>query len=544
MRETTVALGRLLCCGAVLALPSTAHQLLAQHAGSPDTVFTVILEGGRVYDGLGGAPVTADVGLFGDRIAALGDLAGRRAGLRVDVHGLAVVPGFVDIHSHAVRGTPERSGLFQRPLAENYVRQGVTTAIGGPDGGSAYPIGELLAHFEVVPSAINFGTFVGHGTVRRMVLGNEARPPTPQELQRMRSLVDRAMRDGAFGLSTGLKYVPGAYAETEEVIELAKVVGRYGGIHISHMRDEGLQIFASVEETIRIGEEARIPTQITHHKIVGKDTWGQSRETLRRVDEARARGVDVSIDQYPYVASSTGLSVLFPAWALEGDEENLRARLRHPDDRARIKKAILFNLEKDRGGGDAANVMVASCSWDPTLNGKNLAQILRERHQPVNLDRAAELAMELQERGGFQGIFFAMSEDDVTRIMQYPFTMIASDGGIPAPGQGVPHPRNYGTFARILGRYVREQQVLPFHEAIRKMTSLPASRISLHDRGVLRVGAMADIAVLDPETITDVATFQQPHQYALGVRHVFVNGVAVLLDEIMTGARPGRALRR
>ncbi|MFQ5568714.1 MAG: D-aminoacylase, partial [Rhodothermales bacterium] len=237
---------------ALLCLLLTAPFAFAQ---VPDTVFTVILEGGTVYDGQGGDPVVTDVGLLGDRIAAIGDLADRRAGLRLKVEGLAVVPGFVDIHSHAVRGTPEASGLFRHPLAENYIRQGVTTAIGGPDGGSPYPVGEFLTRFEATPAAINFGMFVGHGTVRRAVMGNEDRDPTPEELEQMKQMVETAMQDGAFGLSTGLKYVPGAYSKTGEVIELARVAGRYGGIHISHMRDEGLEILASVDETIRIGEE-------------------------------------------------------------------------------------------------------------------------------------------------------------------------------------------------------------------------------------------------------------------------------------------------
>jgi dihydroorotase/N-acyl-D-amino-acid deacylase len=528
---------------ALTVVTSRGASTFAQTATPQDTVFTVILAGGKVYDGTGADPIVADVGILKDHIAAIGDLHGKRAGLRLNVRGLAVVPGFIDIHSHAARSQPERSGIFRHPLAENYLRQGVTTAIGGPDGSSPYPIGEYLARLEALPAAINFGTFVGHGTIRRRVLGNENRAPTPLELEQMKAMVDSAMREGAFGLSSGLKYVPGAYASTEEVIELARVAARYGGIYISHMREEGLKLLDSVAETIRIGEEAGLPAQITHHKVVGARMWGKSTETLRMVDEARARGVDVTIDQYPYTASSTGLTILFPAWSLEGDSAALAARLQDPQARARIKEAIIFNLVEDRGGNDPANVVIARCRWDPSLDGKSLADILKERGFPVTMDAAAELAIELQEKGGFQGIFHAMSEEDVQRIMQYPFTMIASDGGIVAPGAGVPHPRNYGTFARVLGRYVRERKVLSFSEAIRKMTSLPASRIGLKDRGVLKVGAIADVAVLDPKTIIDRATFSDPHQYAAGVRHVFVAGKAVLLNGEVTGARPGRVLR-
>ncbi|MEZ4702990.1 MAG: D-aminoacylase [Rhodothermales bacterium] len=500
-------------------------------------IFTVILEGGQVYDGLGNPPVRADVGLLGDRIAAIGDLSGRRAATRIDAAGLAVVPGFIDIHSHGDRD------IFLRPDAGNYLRQGVTTIIAGPDGSSLHPIGEALGRLDARPGAVNFGTMIGHGTVRGEVLGNENRAPTASELERMKQLVDIGMREGAFGLSSGLKYVPGAYATTEEVIELARVAGRYGGIYISHMRDEGLGLMESVHETIRIGEEGRLPTQLTHHKVIGKAMWGSSIETLRLVDEARTRGIDVSMDLYPYTASSTGLTVLFPSWSLEGTQGDLVGRLRDPEQRARIREAILFSLREDRGGGDPANVAVAYCPWDTTLNGKNLSDILRERGQDATLENAAELAMDLQEKGGFSGIFYAMQEEDVRRIMQHPMTMIASDGGIPAPGVGKPHPRNYGTFARVLGTYARDENVLSIPEALRKMSSLPAWRLGLADRGVLRPGAMADVAVINLDTVADPATFQDPHRYSQGVVHVFVNGQAALIDGEPTGIRAGRALR-
>ncbi len=527
----------------VIAGSGNSLPVQAQTTTAHDSIFTVILAGGTIYDGTGSDSVIADIGIRGGRIAAIGDLRGKRAGLRLDVGGLALVPGFIDIHSHAARSRPEQSGIFRRPLAENYLRQGVTTVISGPDGFSPYPIGEYLARLEALPAAINFGTFVGHNTIRQRVLGNQNRAPTATELELMKAMVDSAMLDGAFGLSSGLKYIPGAYATTEEVIELAKVAARHGGIYISHMRDEGLGLLKSVAETIRIGKEGGLPTQITHHKVIGAKMWGKSVETLAMVERARARGIDVTIDQYPYTASSTGLAILFPAWSLEGDSAALNTRLHDPETRARIKKAILFNLIEDRGGNDPANVVVAHCRWDPSLDGKSLADILKDRGQPVTMDNAAELAMELQEKGGFQGIFHAMAEEDVERIMKYPYTMIASDGGIVEPGVGVPHPRNYGTFARVLGRYVREKRLLSFSEAIRKMTSLPAWRIGLKDRGILKVGAVADIAVLDPASIIDRATFANPHQYAVGVRHVFVAGRAVLLNGQVTGVRPGKVLR-
>ncbi len=518
-------------------LPAAAALVAALAAGCAGEPYDIVLSGGEIYDGSGGEPRTADLGIRGDRIAALGDLSGADAGIRVDVSGLAVAPGFVDIHSHAVRG------VLRHPLAENYLHQGVTTALGGPDGGSPLPIGAWLDAFEAEGSAINMGLTVGHGTVRREVLGLEDRAPTDEELDAMRVLVEQAMQDGAFGLSTGLKYVPGAFAETEEVIELAKVAGRYGGFHVSHMREEGLELLEAVLETIRIGEEGGLPTQITHHKVVGAPMWGQSTESLRLVDEAVARGVDVTIDQYPYTASSTGLTILFPAWSLEGGGEALAERMADPEARARIREAIAANLRDDRGGGSPDNVVIARCEWDRSLEGKSLGDILRERGLESNLDNGADLALELQAQGGFGGVFHAMHEDDVRRIMAHPRTMIASDGGVVAPGEGVPHPRNYGTFARVISLYVREAGLFSLSEAVRKMGAFPAERMGLEDRGRIAEDWVADLTVFDPEGVEEHAEFGDPHHYATGTHHVLVSGEFVLRDGEVTGARPGKALR-
>lgn len=519
-------------CVAASALPTAAQP-------TNDCRLTVILAGGDVYDGRGADPIITDVGILGDRIVAIGTLEHCSAGRHLDVNGLAVVPGFIDIHSHGTRG------LFEYPLAENLTRQGVTTAIGGPDGTSPYPIGEYLARVDLTPPAVNFGLMVGHGTIRRAVVGNADRAPTPAELTHMKTLVGEAMADGAFGLSSGLKYVPGAYAATSEVVALARVAGYFGGIYISHMREEGLELLDAIRETIRIGEQGGLPTQITHHKVLGAPMWGRSTESLRLVDEARALGVDVTLDQYPYTASSTGLAILFPAWSLEGDRDDLLARLDDPADRARIKEGIITTLRDDRGGNDPGNVVLARCEWDPSLDGMSLADVLRVQDRPIDLVTAAELTIELQIDGGCSGIFHAMLEEDVRRIMQHPQTMVASDGGIMAPeAGGAPHPRNYGAFARVLGHYSRDLGVVSFATAVQKMTSLPATRLGLANRGVIAVGAFADVAVLDRDAIEDRATFDEPHQYALGASHVFVNGVAVVLDGMVSGTRPGRALRR
>jgi dihydroorotase/N-acyl-D-amino-acid deacylase len=337
--------------------------------------------------------------------------------------------------------------------------------------------------------------------------------------------------------------VPGTFTPTEEVIELAKVAGRFGGIYISHMRDEAKGVVASVKETIRIGEEGGLPTQITHHKVVGPGYWGQSVETLRLVEEARARGVDATIDQYPYTASATSIAAaLIPAWALEGTNAAIQARLKDPATRARIKTESVQILKLERGGGDAKNVVIAHCAFDPTLDGKSLADITMLHGMEPTLDNAAESAMWIVEKGGCQGIFHAISEDDLVRILRYPGTMIATDGEIPIFGKSNPHPRSYGTFARVLGVYVRETHVLTLEDAVRKMTSYPAQRLGLVDRGVLRPGMKADVVVFDPATVRDKATFENPHQYAEGFSTIIVNGQVAFERGAMTSARPGVVL--
>ncbi len=359
----------------------------------------------------------------------------------------------------------------------------------------------------------------------------------------MRELTRQAMLGGAFGLSTGLFYVPGNFSPPDEVIEIAKVAGQFGGMHISHMRNESDRILEAVEETIKIGEKGEMPTQVSHHKIIGSANWGRSADTLRLIEQARARGVDVTVDQYPYTASSTGTAALFPQWSIEGGQKALLERLAAPVTRARIKAAIVHNILVDRGAGDAKNVVIASCSFDKTVAGKNLADLASAKGLPPTPENGAEAAMELQSKGGCSAIYHAIGEDDLVRILKYPFTMVASDGFIPTFGEGHPHPRSYGTWARVLAVYVRELHVLTLEDAIRRMTSLPAARLKLMDRGILRPGMKADIAVFDPLTVRDKATFDQPHQYAEGFSAVLVNGVPVLAEGKMTGALPGRVLR-
>ena len=511
-----------------------------EESGAPIT----LLKGGTVYSGENAEPVAADVWLQADRIVAVGAADDLVADETIDVSGLAVAPGFIDLHSHVVRANHERSGLYRWPDAENLLRQGVTTVIGGPDGWSPVPLEDSFSKFaEQGGAAVNYGSFVGHGAVREHVMGLEDRPPTEEELQRMREVVDLAMRQGAFGLSSGLVYIPGSFSETDEIIALAEVAGQHGGIYISHMRNEALEVLDSVRELISIAEAAGLPGQVTHAKAMGTAMQGRSKDLLALVDAAVERGVDITLDQYPYPAGSTGLTVQFPRWSRDGGDRELAKRLQDPELRARIHETLVYELTAVRGRSDPANVQLAYCDFDHSLDGMNLAELLLQREQEVTLENAATLIIELQEAGGCQAIYHAMHPEDVVTILKHPRTMIAADGGIEVPGNGHPHPRNYGTFARVLGQYVRELGELPLHTAIHKMTRMPADRIGLASRGRIATGAVADVVVFDPDAISDKATFADPHQYAVGVRHVFVAGQAVMLDENLTGARPGAVLR-
>ena len=514
-------------------LPLAAATLLGQ---TPPPQYDIVLTGGTIVDGAGGSWFRADIGIKGDTITAIGTLAAASATRRIDARNMVVAPGFIDPHTHSARG------ILNDPYAQNYIRQGVTTIMEGPDGASQLPVKDFLDKIAAAGIAPNFGTFVGQGTIRQTVIGLSNRKPTPDELDTMRQITGKAMQDGAFGLSTGLFYVPGNFTSTDEIIELAKIAGALGGMHTSHMRNEAADILDSVKETIRIGEQAHLPTQITHHKVIGRANWGLSKETLRLVEEARARGVDATIDAYPYTASSTGSSALIPQWAQEGGHKALLERLAAPEQRARIKAAVAASIETDRGGGDPSNVVMASCPFDATLAGKSLADITRQRGRPVNFDTAAETLLEIQQSGGCQAIYHAISEDDVERILRYPFTMIGSDGEIPRFGVGAPHPRSYGTFPRVLKRYVRERKTLTLEDAVHRMTGMTAARLKLFDRGLLRPGMKADIVIFDPNMVGDAADFKNPHQYAVGFRDVIINGRLVIANGELTQERPGKVL--
>lgn len=514
---------------------TTSGRRFAQGTQAP--TYDLILRGGRIVDGTASPWYQADLAIKGDTIVRIAPSIAEPASRVVEVKGLVVAPGFIDIHTHA------RRGIFEVPTADNYVRQGVTTLIEGPDGGSPIPLAPFLAKVQATRITPNFAMFIGQGSIRSAVMGAVDRPATRDELDKMRALVTQGMNEGAFGLSSGLFYVPGAFTPTEEVIELARVAGAMGGIYISHMRDEASKLQESVRETIAIGEKAGLPTQITHHKVVGKKYWGGSVQTLRMVDEARARGVDATIDQYPYTASATSIgAALLPAWANEGGRDATLKRLKDPATRAKIKAASVAIIRDERGGGDPKNVSVSACQFDPKLAGQNLGQITQGRGLAVSLENAAETAMWIVEQGGCGGIFHAIGEEDLQRILVHPATMIGSDGEVAVFGRNVPHPRSYGTFARVLGLYVRDKKLLSLETAVQKMSAFPAQRLGLSDRGVLRAGLKADIVVFDATTVRDTATFEKPHSYAEGVRLVVVNGEVAFEGGKMTDARPGRVL--
>ncbi|MCH8873336.1 D-aminoacylase [candidate division KSB1 bacterium] len=501
-----------------------------------ESEFDVIIRNGSVIDGTGGPALQADLGIKGGRISEIGNLETRTATRIIDAGGLTVAPGFIDLHTHAERK------ILEFPSVENYIRQGVTTIVGGNCGGSPYPIGDFLEKVEETGIALNLTLLVGHNTVRREVMGRENRYATAEELQEMQSLVQKAMQDGAFGMSTGLKYIPGAYSNTEEVVALSKVVSKHGGFYATHMREEGIGLLDAVEEALNIGRQAGLPVHISHHKAVGKSMWGSSVKTLKMVDEAVEDGMDVTVDQYPYTATSTGLTVLFPAWSLEGGEEKIKKRLEDATLRARIKEGIVHNILYDRGGGDPATIVISSYPSDSALEGKNLAEITKMRGNEPTPENAAETLMDLYHAGGGRGIYHCLVEEDVVRIMKHPFVMHASDGATIEFGKAKPHPRSYGTYPRVLGRYVREQKVLSLEEAVRKMTSLPAKRLGLKDRGVLKKGMWADIVIFDSQKVIDRATWTEPHQYPEGIPFVLVNGLVVIDESNRTGEFPGKVL--
>jgi dihydroorotase/N-acyl-D-amino-acid deacylase len=529
--------------------------------------FDVLIENGWVVDGAGNARYRADVGVADGRIAAIGTLRDASAARRIDASGLVVSPGFIDM-----LGWSEVK-LLADGRALSKITQGITTEVTG-EGTSVVPqsaatiaesepysrsVGvtvdwrDLDGYFrrlEAAGSALNVASFVGATQVRKVVLGNDDRAPNESELARMVSLVDSAMVQGALGISTSLVYAPAFYASTEELVSLARAAARHGGIYATHLRNEGAGFDRAFDEALRVAIAAEIPVEIWHLKRAGRENWGDMPRVLERIDSARAAGIDVTADVYPYQASATDLAASVPQWVHEGGTDSLVARLRDPAIRARIRDELRGGIEEAesfyRGAGGAGGVLVAGVLEDSLayLEGKTLASIAALWGMDP-LDALFDLVV--KDRANTGAIYFSMSEDDVRAAIAYPWTSFCTDFGAVAPegvlSQDHVHPRVYGSFPRILGRYVREHALLRLEDAVRKMTSLPAQRVGLLDRGLLRPGMAADVVVFDPETIIDVATFEHPHQVSRGVRFVLVNGEIVLNDGAMTDARPGRGLR-
>ncbi len=560
------AAGTILDGAAVMLITTDRGDAL--HSVQADNGYDTVIEGGSVLDGLGGPPVRADVGISDDTIAFVGDLAGVRAGVRLNATGLRVAPGFIDIHTHS-----DISATFHRQML-SMISQGVTTQVVGNCAlslglaldtevfsferrwlrahGSAIVWNDLNGHLNHVRDsgiATNYVMLAGHGTIRKRVMGLADRHAAADEMQAMEAELARAMEQGAWGISTGLEYTPSGYANLEELVALSRVAVRYGGLYATHLRNEGDALLEAVQEALDVGLEAGIPIQLSHHKAEGPRNWGKVRQTIQMVEDARAKGVDVQMDQYPYTAYMTNVGVQFlPMWALAGDNNDVVARLTDSATRAKVAEEMRSgHPEWDDASPDGpwGRVEIGIVRGNRSIQGRTIADLAAEAAQPP-IEYLLDLVV--SERNFVAATNFAISEDDIAFVMRHDLTMIGSDAVGTGPdgrsGEDRVHPRCYGTFPRVLGRYVREEGVLTEAEAIRKMTSLPARRLGLKDRGVLAPGFRADITVYDAETIRDEATYNEPHRYASGIALVLVNGRTVWSSGSWTGALPGAVLRR
>ena len=500
---------------------------------TPET-YDLLITNARIIDGAGNPWFRGSIAVRDGKIVKVGRIAAANARATIDANNKIVAPGFIDVHGHV-------EGIYRNPNAENFVRMGVTSIVTGNCGGSTTDVKAFLERMNETPLAVNLGTLIAHGSVRSKIMGLDNRAPSSEEQTKMNSLVEQSMRDGALGLSTGLIYLPGTFAKTEEVVELAKVAAKYDGIYATHMRDEGEEVVKAIEESIKIGELASIPVEISHFKISSKRLWGQSPTTISLVKSARERGLNVTIDQYAYTASSTSLDSRIPSWAIAGGREEGKKRLADKTTREKAAKEMKADLKK-KTFKDYSFAYVADYEANPEFNGKNIAEITQIARKSKKLDAQIQQMLEMYEKGGAGMVYRVMSEEDVQNIMRQPFTMIASDSSVRDFGEGFPHPRGYGNNARVLGKYVRELKIITLEDAIRKMTSLPAQTFGLKDRGLIREGLAADLVVFDENVIADKSTFEQPHQYAEGFSSVIVNGEIVFDGAKMTGKMSGQPL--
>ena len=513
--------------------------LLLSRGGSeaPAQTVDLVVREARVIDGTGSPWFVSDVAVDDGRIVAMGTDLNVEATRTIHAAGRILAPGFIDVHTHADRG------IQARPRADNFLLDGVTTVVGGNCGGSKTDIGEWS--LGLADLGINIATLVGHNSVRRQVMGEEDRPPTDAELEQMQALVEKAMKDCAVGLSTGLLYVPGAFADTDEVISLARVAARYGGVYASHIREQGAELHQSINEAVEVGRAARMPVQISHFKVKGRTRWGTIGRAIDLIESHRSSGVDVMVDVYPYERASTNLGVNLPRWAVAGGAQDIAARIEDPATRQRMVDEMK-NMLEGQGYDDYSFATVAQYEPNPAWNGKTISEINLMGGREPTVDNEIATILEMMLEGGAAGrgngasmVYHYMSLEDVDTILRYPNAMVASDGGVVEFGRGQPHPRSYGTNARVLADFVRARGLLTLEEAIRRMTSLPARTFGFLDRGLVRPGFVADLVLFDPARVDDRATFNDPHQYSEGFDYVLVNGVPVVAKGELTDERPG-----
>ncbi len=492
----------------------------------------ILLKGGTIIDGTGKAAYVGDVAILKDRIVAVGTFSVGKVEQTIDCQNFIITPGFIDLHNHS--DSPIVRSATR--AAMNYVTQGCTTIVTGNCGVGTVDVKKYYEKISKSGSGPNVAHLIPQGSLREDVMGSANRAPTEKEMNQMKKLMDDAMKAGAWGMSTGLIYIPSSYAKTDEIVEIASVVAKNKGIYASHIRNEGTKLLSAVEEAMMIGRQAKLPVHISHFKSSGRDAWGLAKEAAIMIEKARKNGEIVTADQYPYIASSTSLrAILVPTWARAGGSKALKKRLKDPATAERIKKSMQKNLTK-RNGGEA--VKVARFRPQPEWEGKSLAAIAQaEKMTPL------ELSVSMINRGFTQIVNFSMLEEDVRFIMQIDWVATASDGGAKLPGEGRPHPRNYGTFPRKIGHYAIAEKVLTLEKSVRSCTGLPAKILGLKDRGILKAGHFADIVVFSKKAFRDVATFEDPHQYAAGIHYVWVNGTPALFKGKATGALAGRALK-
>jgi N-acyl-D-amino-acid deacylase len=530
----------------------------------PATSFDVVIKGGTLLDGTGAPPWSADLGLIGDAIAATGSIAPEQGKIVIDASGLHISPGFIDIHTHS------DSSILRYPTADSRILQGVTTEITGNCGYAVAPLtgegveemrkemkGEygldiswtdVASYFEVLETmgmSVNHALLLGQGSLRNNAIGPTDRPLTDDELKSVLRSLEEGMEQGAIGLSTGLEYVPGRFTPTEEIIAMARVVGRSNGLYASHLRNEETALLAAVDEAIQIGQTTGVRVEISHLKAAGGPNWSKQRAALHLIESARRDGIDVLADAYPYTAYSTGLTIFMPAWAMDGGWPALAKRLEDPSDRGRIRDELIQRVQEDPGDFNLIVISSLRTEANQPLVGKDLTQIAEQwKVEPID----ALLRLVVEEEGSVGFIGHGMSPDNVELVLSHPLVMVGSDGGSMAPegpaAKTRPHPRSYGTFARILGHYAREQKLFDLPTAIKKMTSMPADQTGLHDRGRIARGKKADLVIFNAKTVKDVATFDDPHRFAIGIEHVLVNGQIVVENSEHTGKRPGKVLRK